>query len=91
MTGAPSFMILPHMKRVFVEVDDRTAAELERVVPAKSRKRSEFIRWALRRALWDDEEQTTRHAYLQISDNEGAASFDSATWTLARKTRRATR
>jgi metal-responsive CopG/Arc/MetJ family transcriptional regulator len=60
------------MKQVLVEIDDQTAAELERVAPARSRQRSEFIRRALRRALWDEEERRTREAYLDKPDDHEA-------------------
>jgi predicted transcriptional regulator len=74
------------MKQVLVEIDDQTAAELERVAPARSRQRSEFIRRALRRALWDEEERRTREAYLRSPDTEGEAYFDPAAWdTVPRK------
>lgn len=80
--------ILEYMKQVLVEIDDQTAAELERVAPARSRQRSEFIRRALRRALWDEEERRTREAYLREPDAEDAAYTEPAAWEPARKTRR---
>jgi metal-responsive CopG/Arc/MetJ family transcriptional regulator len=39
------------MQQVLVELDDRTMARLNRVAPPSARKRSEFIREAIRRAL----------------------------------------
>ena len=39
------------MQQVLVELDDRTMARLNRVAPPRARKRSEFIREAIRRAL----------------------------------------
>lgn len=60
------------MKQLLVEIDDRTAAELERVAPARSRKRSEFVRHALRRALWEQKEHETRAAYLHTPDDANA-------------------
>ena len=47
------------MKSMLVELDDDVAARLERVAPARSRQRSEFIRNAIRRALWELEERAT--------------------------------
>jgi hypothetical protein len=67
------------MKQILVEVDDRTAAELERVAPARSRQRSEFIRRALRRALWDEEERATREAYLRRPD-DSEPHFEARAW-----------
>lgn len=77
------------MKQVLVEIDDQTAAELERVAPARSRQRSEFIRRALRRALWDEEERRTREAYLRTPD-ESAAYVEPEAWepAPARKARK---
>lgn len=68
------------MKQVLVELDDQTAAELERVAPARSRQRSEFIRRALRRALWDEEERRTREAYLRTPDTDAAVYFEPEAW-----------
>lgn len=79
------------MKQILVEIDERTASELERVAPAKTRKRSEFIRWALRRALWDREERSTRDAYLRNPDQEGGTYLDPRTWEPIRSPRRVKR
>ena len=49
------------MKTLIVELDDEIAAKLERVAPGRARQRSEFIRNAVRKALWEIEEQD---AYL---------------------------
>ncbi len=38
------------MKHILIDLDDRTARELERVAPAKKRQRAEFLRLAIRRA-----------------------------------------
>ena len=52
--------IFEYMKRVLVEIDDQTAAELERVAPARCRQR------------WDEEERRTREAYLDTPDDHEA-------------------
>ena len=39
------------MKNILVQLDDRCARDLERVAPARDRKRAEFIRLAVRRAI----------------------------------------
>jgi metal-responsive CopG/Arc/MetJ family transcriptional regulator len=67
------------MKQILVEIDDRTAAELERVAPARSRQRSEFIRQALRKALWEREERATREAYLTAPDDR-EVYVEAAAW-----------
>lgn len=39
------------MKRILIDLDVRTARDLERVAPARARKRAEFVRLAIRRAI----------------------------------------
>ena len=57
-----SFYIFHYMKTLIVELDDEVAAKLERVAPGRARQRSEFIRNAVRKALWEIEEQATAEA-----------------------------
>ncbi|OFW21427.1 MAG: hypothetical protein A3H97_20480 [Acidobacteria bacterium RIFCSPLOWO2_02_FULL_65_29] len=77
------------MIKVLVELDDDTAARLERVAPSRVRRRSEFIRAALRRALWELEEQATAQAYRRQPDAGRDVYVDSAVWEPApRATRR---
>ena len=61
------------VKQILIELDAETAARLERAAPARSRRRSDFIRDAIRRALWELEEQETRVAYLRDPDAKEAA------------------
>ncbi len=68
------------MKQILVELDDEMAARLDRVAPGRSRKRSQFVRLALGRALWDLEEQATAEAYRQKPDSAEEARFDPAVW-----------
>jgi Arc/MetJ-type ribon-helix-helix transcriptional regulator len=56
------------------------AAELEKVAPGRRRQRSEFIRHAIRKALWDLEEQATAEAYRKQPDSEAEAYLDSRVW-----------
>ena len=51
------------MKQLLIEIDDELAARLEKVAPGRSRRRSEFVRYAIRQALWELEEQATAEAY----------------------------
>jgi predicted transcriptional regulator len=67
------------MKSLLVEVDDDLAARMERVAPARSRRRSEFVRAAILKALWDAEEKATAEAYLRQPDSPEAA-FDPTVW-----------
>lgn len=68
------------MKQLLIELDPDTAARLERVAPARSRRRSEFIRAAIRRALWDLEEHATREAYARQPDSADDAYGDPDVW-----------
>ena len=77
------------MKQILVEIDTDLVKELERVVPAKRRKRSEFIRLAIRKALWDVQERKTQKAYIQIPDSDEPIYFDPNLWeTRLPKTKR---
>jgi len=66
------------MKSLLVEIDDELAVRLERVAPARSR-RSEFIRAAILKALWEAEEQATAEGYTRHPDSPDAA-FDLVVW-----------
>lgn len=68
------------MKSLLVEVDDDLAARMERVAPARSRRRSEFVRAAILKALWDAEERATAEAYARQPDNSPEVAFDPAVW-----------
>jgi predicted transcriptional regulator len=67
------------MKSLLVEVDDELASRLERVAPAHSRRRPEFVRAAILKALWEAEELATTEAYARQPDSPDAA-FDPAVW-----------
>ena len=67
------------MKSLLIEVDDELAGRLERVAPARSRRRSEFVRAAILKALWEAEEQATAEAYARQPYSPDAA-FDPAVW-----------
>lgn len=67
------------MKSVLIDLDDDVAARLEQVAPGRSRRRSEFIRNAIREALWHLEEHATAEAYRRQPDSHDA-SVDSAVW-----------
>jgi len=66
-----------HVKQLLVQFDDQTAALLERIAPGRSRKRSEFIRRAVARAL-HELERRTRAAYERWPDEP--ATFDPNEW-----------
>ena len=68
------------MKQLLIEVDDDVAARLEAVAPARSRRRSEFVRNAIQRALWRIEEETTAEAYRRQPDSGADAYLDPRVW-----------
>jgi predicted transcriptional regulator len=51
-----------------IQLDDATAAQLEKVAPGSSRKRSEFLRGVIARALHETLELGTRKAYEKWPD-----------------------
>jgi hypothetical protein len=69
------------MKQVLLELDDDTALQLERIAPARSRRRSEFIRAAIRSAIWAEQERATELAYRRTPDDE-PAYFDPTVWEV---------
>jgi len=66
-------------KQLIVELDEPLARELERVAPARSRRRSSFVRAALRRALDELVEARMAAAYEAQPDVE-PAHFDPRLW-----------
>ncbi|HEY3233363.1 MAG TPA: hypothetical protein VGJ84_01520 [Polyangiaceae bacterium] len=64
---------------ILIELDEATYRRLEKVAPAKSRKRSAFVRAAIQKSLWELEEERTRQAYLQTPDDDPPA-FDPWVW-----------
>ena len=68
------------MKQLLIEVDDDLAAKLEKVAPGRSRRRSEFVRYAIRQALWELEEQATAEAYGRVPDSEDDVFLNSSVW-----------
>ena len=81
--------IFRYMKTLIVELDDEVAAKLERVAPGRARQRSEFIRNALRKALWEIEEQATAEAYRKQPDSAGDAYLNPNVWEPGPKPRKA--
>jgi predicted transcriptional regulator len=68
------------MKQILIQVDDDIAAQLERIAPASSRRRSDFVRAAIRRAVWDAEEHMTAEAYRKYPDSAADAYVDARAW-----------
>ncbi len=57
-------------RQIIVELDEGTAQELERIAPSRARKRSEFVRRALRQALDAEVERRMADAYRRQPDVE---------------------
>ena len=71
--------MLGPMKSLVVEVDDELADRLERVAPDHSRGRSEFVRAAILKAVWEAEEQATAKAYARHPDSQDTV-LDPTAW-----------
>ena len=68
------------MKTLIVELDDDVAQKIELVAPGRTRQRSEFIRNAIRKALWEIEEAATAEAYRQQPDTIDHAYINPDVW-----------
>ena len=75
------------MKTLIVQLDDEVAAQIERVAPVRSRRRSEFIRNAVLKALWELEEQATAAAYRRQPDSADDAYLNPDVWEPGPKVR----
>jgi predicted transcriptional regulator len=80
-----------HMQQVIVELDDRTMERLNRVAPPSARKRSEFIREAIRRALNERLEADMERAYSEQPPEGTEVDLDPSTWEAPAKKRKAKR
>jgi len=80
--------ILYYMKQLLIEVDQEIARGLDRVAPGRTRRRSEFVRNAIRKALWELEERATAEAYAQQPDSANDAYFDARVWDTAKSSAR---
>ncbi len=72
--------MLEHIRQILIEIDDELAEMLERVAPTRRRRRSDFVRYAIRQALWDLEEQATAEAYRQQPDSPTDAYLVANVW-----------
>src|SRR4029077_21018856 len=81
-----------YMKQILIEVDDRSARELERLAPSRERKRAEFIRLAIRRAIDLALDRATEAAYRDQPLADEIEAADRLGWdennALARPARR---
>ena len=68
------------MKQLLIEVDEDTFKQLERIAPARSRRRSAFIRAAIHKAICEAQERTTAESYRRVPDSAAEAWFDPRVW-----------
>jgi predicted transcriptional regulator len=87
MTVRVTWYILVYMKQLLIEIDEEMATRLERVAPTRSRRRSDFIRDAIRRALWELEERATAQAYARQPDSVREAYLDATVWEAGQRSR----
>ncbi len=69
-----------NMKQILIELDDRSARDLERVAPAKKRVRAEFVRRAIRRAIDLALDRDTEGAYREQPLPQGVEPGDLLGW-----------
>lgn len=67
------------MPSILVHFDEATLRALDRVAPAARRERTEFIRSAVKEAIWRQEYARMREAYLQQPDSAN----DADDWSTA--------
>lgn len=68
------------MNKLLIELDEETMRRLEAVAPARSRRRSDFVRAAIRKALWEIEERQVAEAYARTPDTSADAYLDARAW-----------
>ncbi len=73
MKGRYDWYDYAYMKSILIQLDDEVYDLLNRVAPPAERKRAEFVRRALLKALMEVEEARTRAAYLAKPDREEEA------------------
>ena len=61
------------MPSLLVQLDDATCKALDRIAPAKQRKRAEFIRQAVKAAIRKHEYALIREAYRRQPDSAAEA------------------
>lgn len=74
------FLTKKHMKQLLVEVDEETFKKLEQIAPARSRRRSAFIRAALHKAICEEQERATAEAYRKVPDSADDVWFNPRVW-----------
>ena len=67
------------MKALLIQLDEQTLAALNRVAAPGKRRRSEFVRQAIRKAIRQAEYRAMREAYRKQPDS----ALDAEDWTTA--------
>ena len=67
-----------HMQKVLIQFEDATLEAIDRIAPAAKRKRADFIRCAVKDAIFRYEQERMRAAYRAQPDS----ADDAATWDL---------
>jgi metal-responsive CopG/Arc/MetJ family transcriptional regulator len=67
------------MKRLLIQVDDQTLTALNRIAAPGKRRRSEFVRQAIRKAVQQAEYHAMREAYRKQPDS----ALDADDWSTA--------
>jgi predicted transcriptional regulator len=76
------------MQQVIIELDDATVKRLNKVAPPRQRKRSEFIRDAIRKALNEQLEREMEAAYREQPQDAADVDLDPDTWEKSAPPRR---
>ena len=65
------------MSQVLIHFDEATLKAIDRIAPTAKRKRADFIRQAVKDAIFQHETERMREAYrLQPDSAEGAETWD---------------
>ena len=64
------------MPQILVQFDEATLAAIDRIAPAAKRKRADFVRRAVKDAIFQYETKRTRDAYLAQPDTESTDAWD---------------
>ena len=71
------------MPQVLVHFDEFTLQAIDRIAPAAKRKRADFIRKAVKDAIFQRETERMREAYLLQPDSAPSSAEDADTWESA--------
>ena len=66
------------MRSILIQLDDATFEALKRIAPVTERRRTEFIRQAVREAIRRHEYDRMREAYLAMPDSAAADDWQNA-------------